>query len=62
MKNILKRFLADESGAELTEYVVVLALIVLIIVATLGSDGTLSTAISDAITQISTSISTATSG
>lgn len=54
--NKIKAFLADEEGAEIVEWVIVVAILAAIAVAVYG--GTLKAAIGDAIDKISTIIKT----
>ncbi len=53
MKNLLKRFIRDERGLELSEYAVMVALIVIAVIIAIGA---LSTAIQGAFTETATTI------
>ncbi len=56
MKNVMVNFLADEQGAETVEWVMIAAVLAGIIIITFATGGTLRTAVSAAITRISTSM------
>ncbi len=54
MKNAIKKFLADEQGAETVEWVMIAAVLAGVIVATYGLSGGFRTNILDAFTNIGT--------
>ena len=59
MMSMLKKYVKDERGAEIVEWVVVVAILAAVAVTAFGPGGVLATAISDAITGISTQIKNA---
>ena len=52
MKSKIKAFLADETGAETVEWIMVVAILTGILLATLGSSGSLTSAINSAISTV----------
>ena len=59
MKNAIKKFLADEQGAETIEWVMIAAILATIIIATFATSGTFGAAIKTAITRIVTALTAA---
>ncbi|MEZ8141111.1 fimbrial protein [Enterovibrio norvegicus FF-33] len=62
LSQITKRFINDERGVTAVEYAILGVAISAIILAAVANDSTLGTAISNAMTQISTNITSANTG